>query len=217
MPENDTEAINLFNEAQLAIQESAPVAEDSAVSLPARAPQAIYERIACGDGWITYTGTVTDSTSGSGFDTTAHQTYVVDGVIDNATVFVNGESGTYYTINGTTSDKSKTSMKFAITDESFAIQFAMNIASGASISFKRSTDGKGGKFIVSYATNFKGSFDMSEINDKTDPDAYDDYFADTEVTMYVYDDTDTLVREVHTTLDKLTVTALNGNNGIGFE
>ncbi len=223
LPADDAEAIALYNEAQLAMQATAPVEEpvDSAASLPARATQDIYHQETCGAGTITYTGTVSENTSGSMTRSTTVQTYIVNGVVDNATVYVNGVSGTYYTVNGTTSDKSKTTMTTSIigsgSDMTFKLDFAINMASGAALSFKRSTDGKGGKFIVSYATDFNGSFDLESMFAAMDPDAYEDYFAESAVTMYVYNDEDVLVRTINTTLDQLTVTALPEDDGIEID
>jgi hypothetical protein len=217
MPTTEDEAVELYNEAFESLKINSPDLESSSSGMQsARATTntPVNMLVNFGSGKAVYTGTmsVTTPDNPESMEGTVSSSYNLTAVYTDAQVYLNGGStGTYYTLNGTSRDKSSGTTTFVVdqANKSITINFSGSINSACSMSFKRSSDGKGGKFVASYSVSYSGTMDFMDMFAGFNSESILADLQKSTINIKVYDDSNTLVMDVTKPLDLIDVSLPN--------
>ena len=193
--------------------------------------ESLDEVLTIGDGTITLVGSVKGSKTepDDSFTPTANTTYndlikiIIDGnltgTVDDVTLPVSGDPT--YTYNGkfVSNMQLNENMDLIVgtdtlhgTDASMNMDLSIAIQEGYAFSIKRSSDGKGGKFILSYAFDYSKNdinVPINEEGEEEGPDLSDlsAKLGNTMMQLKVYDDSDTLLYTINLPLSEMIDTA----------
>ena len=167
---------------------------------------------AAGTGTVAFTGSiaVTENQTDQQSSITANTLYknimavsesgTIDGVLTNATVSYGGHT---YVINGKITNTISQSFSFdyltgtdtvKLSDAKIYLSYAIGLGVGSAFSVKRTDDGVGAKFIITYAANYsKAGILVTSSGMTAFMNELQNYLASQTATLSVYDDSNNLV------------------------
>lgn len=197
--------------------------------------ESLDEVLTIGGGTITLKGSAKGSETelDASFQPTANTTYNdllkakidenLTGTVDDVTLPVSGDPTYTYTYNGKFVSNGQLNENIDVivrtdvvgfSDASWNIDLSGAIQEGYAFSIKRSSDGKGGKFILSYAFDFSyNDIDISMddegdfIVNESDLSDLSTKLGNTMMQLKVYDDSDTLLYTINLPLSEMIDTA----------